>query len=153
MIQRMEVGDLDRIVDLERLCFSSPWSKDDFLYELNENPFGYYVVLKVENRILAYLGLWMDEERAQITTIGVDPAHRGKGYAKALMEHMLEVCSSRGVKMYSLEVRVSNRSAISLYKRFGFIQVGIRKAYYQDNHEDAYLMIKESEENECVSVQ
>ena len=153
MIQRMEVDDLDRIVDLERLCFSSPWSKDDFLYELNENPFGYYVVLRVEDKILAYLGLWMDEERAQITTIGVDPEHRGKGYAKTLMVHMLDVCSSKGVKIYSLEVRVSNQAAISLYQRFGFIQVGLRKAYYQDNHEDAYLMIKESEENECVSVQ
>ena len=54
MIQRMEGDDLDRIVDLERLCFSSPWSKDDFLYELNENPFGYYVVLKEEDKILAY---------------------------------------------------------------------------------------------------
>ena len=153
MIQRMEVDDLNRILDLELLCFSSPWSKDDFLYELNENPFGYYVVLRVEDKILAYLGLWMDEERAQITTIGVDPEHRGKGYAKTLMEHMLEVCSSKGVKIYSLEVRVSNQAAISLYQRFGFIQVGLRKAYYQDNHEDAYLMIKESEENECVSVQ
>ena len=153
MIQRMEVDDLDRILDLERLCFSSPWSKDDFLYELNENPFGYYVVLKELDKILAYLGLWMDEDRAQITTIGVDPEHRGKGYAKKLMEHMLEACSSKGVKIYSLEVRVSNQAAISLYQRFGFIQVGLRKAYYQDNHEDAYLMIKESEENECVSVQ
>ena len=153
MIQRMEVDDLDRIVDLERLCFSSPWSKDDFLYELNENPFGYYVVLKEADKILAYLGLWMDEERAQITTIGVDPEYRGKGYAKTLMVHMLDVCSSKGVKIYSLEVRVSNQAAISLYQRFGFIQVGLRKAYYQDNHEDAYLMIKESEENECVSVQ
>ena len=153
MIQRMEVDDLDRIVDLERLCFSSPWSKDDFLYELNENPYGYYVVLKEADKILAYLGLWMDEERAQITTIGVDPEHRGKGYAKTLMVHMLDVCSSKGVKIYSLEVRVSNQAAISLYQRFGFMQVGLRKAYYQDNHEDAYLMIKESEENECVSVQ
>ena len=153
MIQRMEVDDLNRILDLERLCFSSPWSKDDFLYELNENPFGYYVVLKELDKILAYLGLWMDEDRAQITTIGVDPEHRGKGYAKTLMVHMLDVCSSKGVKIYSLEVRVSNQAAISLYQRFGFIQVGLRKAYYQDNHEDAYLMIKESEENECGSVQ
>jgi ribosomal-protein-alanine N-acetyltransferase len=143
----MEIHDLDRIVELERLCFSSPWSKDDFLYELSENPFGYYVVLCVDNQIVAYLGLWMDEERAQITTIGVDPSQRGKGYAKALMEHMFDVCSSKGVKVYSLEVRVSNLSAISLYKRYGFEQVGLRKAYYQDNHEDAYLMIKESEEN------
>lgn len=147
MIQRMEIHDLDRIVELECLCFSSPWSKDDFLYELSENPFGYYVVLCVDNQIVAYLGLWMDEERAQITTIGVDPSQRGKGYAKALMEHMFDVCSSKGVKVYSLEVRVSNLSAISLYKRYGFEQVGLRKAYYQDNHEDAYLMIKESEEN------
>ena len=147
MIQKMEVNDLEHIVELEQQCFTSPWSKDDFLYELNENPFGYYVVLKEQDQITAYLGLWMDEERAQITTIGVDPEHRGKGYAKKLMEHMLEACSSKGVKIYSLEVRVSNQSAISLYERYGFKQVGLRKAYYQDNHEDAYLMIKESEEN------
>ena len=66
---------------------------------------------------------------------------------------MLEACSSKGVKIYSLEVRVSNQSAISLYERYGFKQVGLRKAYYQDNHEDAYLMIKESEDNGCESVQ
>lgn len=148
MIQRMELRDLNRIVDLERLCFSSPWSRDDFSYELSENPFGYYVVLKEEDKIIAYLGLWMDDKRAQITTIGVDPSHRGKGHAKALIEHMLDVCSSSGVKIYSLEVRVSNGPAIALYQRYGFRQIGLRKAYYQDNHEDAYLMVKESEENE-----
>lgn len=147
MIQKMEVNDLEHIVELEQQCFTSPWSKDDFLYELNENPFGYYVVLKEQDQITGYLGLWMDEERAQITTIGVDPKHRSKGYAKALMEHMLDVCSKRGVQMYSLEVRVSNTPAIALYERYGFKKVGIRKAYYKDNHEDAYLMIKESEEN------
>lgn len=145
MIQRMQVSDLDRIVELEQLCFTSPWSKQAFLYELNENPYGYYVILKEHAQIVAYLGLWLDAERAQITTLGVDPDHRGQGYGKALLEHMFDVCSSKKVTNYSLEVRVSNRAAISLYKRYGFVQVGLRKAYYQDNFEDAYLMHKESE--------
>lgn len=145
MMQRMEVVDLDRIIELEIQCFKSPWSMSDFLYELQENPFAYYVVLKEKEAIGAYLGIWIDENRAQITTIGVDPMQRGKGFAKMLMEHMIEVCRTKGVKTYSLEVRVSNKAAISLYEKYGFKQVGLRKAYYQDNHEDAYLMVKESE--------
>ena len=147
MIQLMEVEDLDHILELEKQCFKSPWSMSDFLYELQENPFAYYVVLRENEAIMAYLGIWIDESRAQITTIGVDPNHRGKGFAKQLMEHMIEECEAKDVKTWSLEVRVSNRAAIELYKKYSFKQVGLRKAYYQDNHEDAYLMLRESEGN------
>ncbi|MEG0277500.1 MAG: GNAT family N-acetyltransferase, partial [Coprobacillus sp.] len=65
-----------------------------------------------------------------------------QGYAKILMDEMIQFAFEEGCNVMSLEVRVSNQSAISLYEKCGFINQAIRKNYYQDNHEDAYLMVK-----------
>ena len=145
MIRRMRPEDISRVNAIEAEIFTSAWTEADFIYELNDNPFAFYFVWEHENVIEGYVGLWILFDQAQITTLGVDLAFRNQGIGKALMRHAMDYCTQEHVKSVTLEVRVSNLPAIKLYESFGFITKSIRKDYYQDNHEDAYLMVLERE--------
>ncbi len=146
-IRPMDIGDLKRIMELEHLLFTSVWNEEDFIYEITDNPFSFYYVLEDENRIVGYVGLWVMYEQSQITTIGIDPCCQRKGYGQYLLNEMIHLAISKECEVMSLEVRVSNSKAIGLYEKFGFVKEGIRKDYYQDNHEDAYLYVKRLEAN------
>lgn len=146
LIRRMDLGDLKQIVALEHELFSSPWHEDDFRYELEKNAFSNILVLENDDQIIGYLGMWTLGDQTQITTIGVDKKFQGCGYGKILMDKCAEITKHLGYTNINLEVRISNTKAISLYQKCGFKIVATRKNYYQDNHEDAYLMVKEMEE-------
>lgn len=145
MIRSMAIDDLESICIIENEAFSHPWTIDDFLNELNTNPYAHYFVIEEENQIIAYIGLWLIFEKAQITTIAVKSNYRGLQYSKTLMKFADNLCVENNVNQISLEVRISNSKAINLYEGFGFKKSVIRKDYYQDNHEDAYLMVKDYE--------
>lgn len=143
MIRSMVIEDLESVCTIENEAFSHPWTMDDFLSELNINPYANYYVMEEDGQIIAYVGLWVIYEKAQITTIAVKSNYRGLKYSKVLMNFVDNLCIKNNVDQISLEVRVSNIKAINLYEGFGFKMSGIRKDYYQDNHEDAYLMVKD----------
>lgn len=143
MIRSMAINDLEAICIIENESFSHPWTVDDFLSELNTNPYANYYILEENKQIIAYVGLWVIFEKAQITTIAVQSSYRGLKYSKVLMKFVDDLCVRNNVDQISLEVRISNIKAINLYEGFGFKKSGIRKDYYQDNHEDAYLMVKD----------
>lgn len=143
MIRCMAIDDLESVCTIENEAFSHPWTIDDFLSELSSNPYAKYYVFEEQNKIIAYIGLWLIFEKAQITTIAVKFNCRGQNYSKKLMMFVDNLCKINNVGQISLEVRVSNIKAINLYEKFGFIKMGIRKDYYQDNHEDAHLMLKD----------
>ena len=145
LIRRMDLLDIDKIVALEQELFSSPWDKEAFYYELEKNAFSTILVLEDELEIIGYIGMWLLGDQTQITTLGIKKAYQGNGYAKKLMDKCEEITKMMGYVNINLEVRVSNQKAIKLYEKGGFKIVAIRKNYYQDNHEDAYLMIKEME--------
>lgn len=145
LIREMMIDDLDQIVELEKQLFTSAWGYDDFLYEMKDNQFAYYYVLEDQNQIIGYVGLWIMYEQSQITTIGVHQKNQGYGYGKKLLEAMIKKACQHQCDIMSLEVRVSNRVAIGLYESCGFEKATLRKNYYQDNHEDAYLMLKRLE--------
>ena len=144
-IRKMSVEDLRVVEEMEHILFSSPWSYEDFLYELNENAFSHNFVVEDHNEIVGYVGLWIMYDQSQITTIGVHPSYQRKGIGSMMMKKMIEESLAHQCLNMSLEVRVSNDKAISLYKKYGFETVALRKNYYEDNHEDAYLMIKQLE--------
>lgn len=146
IIRPMEKDDLERIVELEKELFTTSWSYDDLIYELEKNPFARYDVLCNQKLIIGYIGLWFLGDQSQITTIGIAKEYQGYGYSRLLMEHAIALTRDLKYCNMNLEVRVSNNKAISLYESYGFKKEAIRKNYYQDNHEDAYLMIKEMEE-------
>lgn len=145
-IRKMDEQDLDEIVHLEQMLFSSPWSKDDFLYELKVNPFGHYVVIEDQGCLAGYLGMWLMGDQSQITTIGINENVQRQGYGSRLIQYALDITRQKKYHNINLEVRVSNDKAIALYQKYGFKNVATRKNYYEDNHEDAYLMIREMEE-------
>lgn len=144
-IRLMEQGDLERIAQLEKELFQSPWSIVDFQYEFDNNPFAKYYVLEIERTIIGYVGLWILDDQCQITTIGVDRLFQENGYGSQLMDFVFHLCQQSHCQNINLEVRISNDKAIALYKKYGFKNVAVRKNYYA-NHDDAYLMIKEWEE-------
>lgn len=94
--------------------------------------------------ILGFAGMWVLLDEAHITTIGVDPDQQGKGLGEFLFVTLLDEAIQRGATWVTLEVRVTNSTAQSLYRKYGFTVQGRRPRYYSDNNEDAYIMWSES---------
>ena len=141
-IREMELEDLKRILVMEKENFATPWHKEHFEYELEENPFSKLFVVELDKEIIAYYGIWITFEECQITTIAVDEAFKGKGYGNMMMEHLIHVAKEAYCERISLEVRKSNERAQNLYRKYGFEPISTRYGYYEDNHEDAIVMMK-----------
>ncbi|WP_413466020.1 ribosomal protein S18-alanine N-acetyltransferase [Metabacillus litoralis] len=139
-IRRMQKEDIDQVYQIELLSFSAPWSKESLLYELEQNLFAKYLVVESEEQIVGYCGLWVIMEDAQITNIAVHPEYRGLQIGESLLKFAVQLSKEMKAKRITLEVRVSNHVAQSLYKKVGFVTGGIRKRYYTDNQEDALIM-------------
>jgi ribosomal-protein-alanine N-acetyltransferase len=90
--------------------------------------------------VLGFAGMWVVYDEAHVTTIGVEPTHRGRGLGELLLVAMFDEALRRGAQWLTLEVRVSNEPAQALYRKYGFNVQGTRKRYYSDNHEDAHVM-------------
>ncbi|GIN64016.1 ribosomal-protein-alanine acetyltransferase [Robertmurraya siralis] len=138
--REMEEKDIDQIVFIENESFTSPWSRESFVNELTKNRFALYTVLEDEDGVFGYCGVWIIVDEAHITNIAVLPKYRGKKLGEALLKKVMEIAKEKGAKTMTLEVRVSNYIAQSLYRKLGFQNGGIRKSYYTDNHEDALVM-------------
>jgi len=135
----MEHRDLDEILEVEKSCFRSPWTRHMFEDELyNSN--AYYYVIDVDGKIAGYAGFWKIIDEAHITNIAVHRDYRRRGYGKALVKTLLDKAKELEIIAVTLEVRVSNTAAISLYESFGFVSSGVRRGYYSDNNEDALIM-------------
>lgn len=135
----MTLEDIGAVAELERLSFTTPWPPDAFYNELTRNQNARYVVALHENKVVAYCGMWIVLDEAQITNIAVHPAYRGKKVGVRLMQKMMSLAMLFGAKSMTLEVRPSNTVARSMYTKLGFKEHGIRKRYYSDN-EDAIIM-------------
>lgn len=142
MIRLATIHDVEQLVELEKESFTSCWKKEHFEYELLENPFSRLYCLEENNQLIGYAGIWITFETAQITTIAVKKEFRGKGLGKELLNHLINVAKEAMCELITLEVRISNDVAISLYQEDGFKINHIKEKYYQDNGEDAYYMIK-----------
>ena len=138
-IQRLGLADLDAIDAIERRAYATPWSRSMFASELGkrssiclgafegESLIGYVVNAR-------YVDAW------HVMNLAVDPDHRRRGVASRLLARLFELTEGDAERGYTLEVRVSNSAAISLYERLGFSRHGIRTGYYTDNREDALIM-------------
>ena len=139
MLREITFADLDRLEELEKICFlKSPWNKQ-MLKESISFTNVYKVCLEQDGVIVAYLIAGYNNWEAEIFTIGVDVPYRKQGFAKKLLCALKDFCISLNKEAVFLEVRNSNVSAISLYKKFGFKEISIRKNYYE-NTEDAIIM-------------
>lgn len=144
MIRKMTLEDLEEVLKIENESFFTPWSKQQYLYELNENPYSNLYVYTIDDKIVGYCDLWLIFEHAEIATIAVSKDYRKNHIGQKLMEHIELLAIENGCETISLEVRVSNQSAINLYKKCGFITINTKKSYYKTSSgfEDGYFMMK-----------
>lgn len=139
-IRKMKDIDVDHVMKVEELSFTTPWPREIFYQEIVENSYAHYFVVELEENIIGYGGMWVVIDDAQITNIAVKPKYRGYKIGEKLFQHILQHAMQMGVKRLSLEVRASNIIAQRLYRKFGLVPGGVRKNYYTDNKEDAIIM-------------
>lgn len=140
VFRSMKEEDIDQIIEIEHASFTLPWSREAFYNEMHLNKFAVYIVIEVEEKIIGYCGAWIVIDEAHITNVAILPEYRGRKLGEALMEKMMSVARDMGARSMTLEVRVTNHIAQSLYRKLGFQDGGIRKNYYSDNQEDALIM-------------
>ncbi len=130
---------LDGILEIENASFLSPWNRKDFLQEI-VNPISHLWTVMMDGALVGYVCFWSFDNVVQLLNIAVHPNKRGQGTGYRLLKEVIEKGVSKNMEQIWLEVRVSNRSAIGLYKKTGFVEVGLRPGYYRDTHEDAITM-------------
>ena len=143
VIRRMQYRDVPQVAAIEAATFPRPWSEDSFHREVEENAVARYLVIDRDGEILGYAGAWVVIDECHITNIAVKESERGRGWGRRLMTALMQYVSNLGAAWADLEVRVSNLTAQKLYQGAGFISIGKRKRYYEDNGEDAFLMVCE----------
>lgn len=145
IVREMTLEDLELVLNIEENSYKTPWSKAMFLNELTQNKYAYLFVLESKNMIIGYYGFWAIDDDAMITKVTIVKPLRGKGLSKVLMDDLLMRLKILNCNTVTLEVRVSNLAAISLYEKYGFKIIGKREKYYQDG-EDAHVMLKKLNE-------
>ncbi len=138
-LEVMRVEHIPQVCEIEQAVFESTWSKTVFERELRCNPSAKYIVVNEGQTVMGYAGVWLVEDEAHVTSLAVALGNRGKGIGGRLLYGLVELCRQGGVLWITLEVRESNRVALRLYRRFGFVKVGKRHNYYKDG-EDALVM-------------
>jgi [ribosomal protein S18]-alanine N-acetyltransferase len=142
-LRRLELEDLDEIERIEKASYPTPWSRAMFASELAKQSSRSIAAVTPEGTLVGYLVLSRYVDAWHVMNVAVDPAHRRSGIASAMLERLFDETHDDVERGYTLEVRVSNVGAISLYERFGFVSRGIRRGYYTDNREDAVIMWRE----------
>jgi ribosomal-protein-alanine N-acetyltransferase len=145
-LRELALTDLRAIEEIERRSYPTPWSRSMFAGELAKPSsicLGAFGANEQEDRLVGYLIVSRYVDAWHVMNVATDPDHRGRGIATMLLERLFELTSDDARRGYTLEVRVSNATAVSLYERLGFESRGIRRGYYTDNREDALIMWKD----------
>lgn len=141
-VRKMQREDLDRVSQIEKECFSTPWSRDAF-EDMIENPSALYMVAEENGYVVANCGVIAAAGEGDICNVAVDHAYRKRGIGeKLLLKIMDEASKELSVEAFTLEVRASNKAAISLYEKLGFVNEGIRPGFYSSPKEDAVIFWK-----------
>ena len=140
IFRRMTMADVDGVAAVEAATFPTPWSRDAFASEM-KNVAARYLVAEKEGKVIGFAGAWIILDESHITNIAVYKEERGQGIGRKLTEGLMQYLSNLGAAYATLEVRKSNEVAQNLYVSLGFIKLGVRKRYYEDNGEDALIMV------------
>ena len=130
------------VAELEKICFSMPWSENAIAGELN-NPLSLWLVALQDGGVVGYVGSQSVLQEADMMNLAVDPACRKMGVGQQLVETLIARLKAEKTYCITLEVRSSNTPAIRLYEKLGFQQVGRRPGYYQNPKEDALILRRE----------
>jgi ribosomal-protein-alanine N-acetyltransferase len=143
-IEPMREQDVPTVQEIERRIFSTPWPRNAYYRELSSRNSAHYVVLRREDQIIGYGGMWRMYDEAHVTTIGVRQDEQHHGFGRIIFTGLVQAAYDLGAKWITLEVRTSNQHAMRLYEGFGFKVIGRRRGYYTDNGEDAIVMWSDS---------
>ena len=145
-LRKLELHDLNDIERIERESYPTPWSRSMFAGELAKpSSLSLGAFDRETGALVGYLVISRYVDAWHVMNVAVDPEHRGRGVATMLLERLFDVTADDARRGYTLEVRVSNEQAISLYERLGFRSRGLRRGYYTDNREDALIMWRDPE--------
>jgi ribosomal-protein-alanine N-acetyltransferase len=148
-IRPMTLDDLESVHAIDVRSFSMPWSERSYRFELTENQNSLALVAEVNGAdgarelagmIVGMIVMWVILDEGHVATIAVHPDYRGHGIGRKLLAEGLQAAYARGAELSYLEVRRGNLAAQAMYREFGYVVVGERPKYYQDNNEDALLM-------------
>ncbi len=145
LIRPMEPQDISQVADIESKSFSMPWSEEGFLDALGYDDNILLVATEAE-KIVGYVCVYVSFDEGELTNIAVEPDCRGQGIGFELMDAVKTEAMNSSVSRIVLEVRVSNNPAITLYEKCGFTNIGIRKNFYEQPREDAYIMVYSAED-------
>jgi [ribosomal protein S18]-alanine N-acetyltransferase len=143
-IRELRLADLESVELIERRAYRTPWSRSMFASELAKSTSICLGALE-GSRLVGYVINSRYVDAWHIMNVAVDPDYQRRGIATRLLERFFELTADDGRRGYTLEVRVSNAEAISLYEKLGFERQGARRGYYTDNREDALIMWREAE--------
>lgn len=138
----MEVEDLPSVLAIERVSFPNPWHETTFRGEIQHRPISFPLVIvhSILNKVIGYIIYWQIGDEVQINNIAVHPDFRKMGIGEHVLRQVIEQVRFRGATFIALEVRPSNAGALHLYKKLGFKMLGVRKGYYSNPPEDAFIL-------------
>jgi ribosomal-protein-alanine N-acetyltransferase len=139
-IEPMKRKHIKSVLRIEEQVYPRPWTAELFQSELALRATRGYYVARVGRRLVGYGGILITLDEAHVTTVAVDPARHREKIGTRLMLQLAREAIARGAVALTLEVRMSNKAAQDMYRRFGFAPVGVRKNYYQEVNEDALVM-------------
>jgi ribosomal-protein-alanine N-acetyltransferase len=143
-LERVDIDAVDAVMEIERLSFSAPWSREAISEELARAWARIEVVRdQSDGAVVAFANYWLVADELHILNIATHPRERRRGHATRLLAHMIEVARRHPCRLMTLEVRRSNAAAQRLYRRFAFRAVGVRPNYYAEDLEDAIVMLLE----------
>lgn len=140
VIKPLKKQDIEEVMEIERASFSDPWRENMFYNEIHNRKISRFLVARADEKLVGYGGIWIIQDEAHIVNLAVDPDYRKQGIGTKLLRSLFEEARKKVVERATLEVRASNTIAQQFYKRFGFVEIAVRKSYYQDTHEDAIIM-------------
>lgn len=141
-IADMTIYDISDVLEIEKLSFATPWSRESFENEIERNMCAKYIVARKDGRVVGYAGMWIIIDECHITNVAVHPNYRGMHVGDKIMNQLVAIGKKRSAAYITLEVRKTNFIAQNLYTKYGFEPTGIRPKYYGDNGEDAIIMVK-----------
>ena len=144
IITNMNRQHVTQVAELEKICFSDPWSENSIASEL-DNQLAFWLVAVEGETVAGYIGSQTVMDETDMMNVAVHPDFRRQGIAEALVNGLVEQLKAMGSHCLTLEVRASNAPAISLYEKLGFSEIGRRKNYYRNPREDALILRKEWE--------
>lgn len=144
----MEERHLDALAELERVCFSAPWTRAGLAAEL-QNPGAVFAVAELSGNVAGYAGMNCVLDECYVDNVAVFPQYRRRGIARALMGSLIDAAQKRGGAFVTLEARVSNVGAVALYESLGFREAGRRPGFYSNPKEDALILTKYLKQNEA----